>query len=315
MRSEPYMAVYQRAKENLERKGTPDLMGVLRPVQPGMVAGRAFYERFGLKMRLFSAMEADTTFDFLGKKLKSPIMTAPMSENTLREEQPDAFRPISQGTLQFGTQYWIGDCEDSAWKEAASVAPSSVRIVKPWKDRERIITSLKLAEDTGAFAVGMDFESAFYRPDCAPQSADALASHVKATRLPFIVKAIGSVETARIARDAGAAAIVVTAHGGVLGASWAHPLEILPDVVREVGDDVLILAESGVRRGDDVLKLLARGAKGVLTARGLLLGFFADGADGVAEILRVMHEELMQCMMLSGCPSLASISEDILIPR
>ncbi|MFC1492274.1 alpha-hydroxy-acid oxidizing protein [Nitrospinota bacterium] len=315
MSEEAYRAVYERAKAHLEKIGKPNQSEMLQPVQPGMVVARAFYERFGLKLRLFSTVDADTTFDFLGKKLKSPIMIAPMSENTLGNHYPEAFRAISDGANRFGTQYWIGDCEDSVWKEVASVAPSSVRLVKPWKDQERVLASLKLAEETGAFAVGMDFDSAFYASDCGPQSAEALATFVKATRLPFIVKAVGSAETARIVRDAGAAALIVTSHGGSLGPSWAHPLEILPDIAREVGNDVLVLAGSGVRRGEDALKLLARGAKGVLMGRGLLLGLFADGAGGVEEILRILNEELKQVMVLTGCPDLVSITEEILVPR
>lgn len=315
MSEEAYRAVYERAKANLEKVGKPNLLDIVHPIQPGVIAARAFYERFGLRLRLFSAVEADTAFNFLGKELMSPIMVAAMSDNSLGAHYPDAFRALSAAASQFGTQYWIGDCKDSVWKEVASIAPSSVRIVKPWKDRERILASLRLAEETGAFAVGMDFESGFYAADCAPQSAEALAAYAKATRLPFIVKAVGSVETARIARDAGAAAIIVTSHGGSLGSSWGHPLEILPDIALEVGDDVLVLAESGLRRGEDVVKLLARGAKGVLMGRGLLLGLFADGADGVAEILRLLDEELKRCMVLAGCPDLASITDKVLIPR
>jgi isopentenyl diphosphate isomerase/L-lactate dehydrogenase-like FMN-dependent dehydrogenase len=315
MSEEVYKAIHERAKANLEKMGKPNLLDILQPIQPGVVAARSFYERFGLRLRLFSAVEADTAFDFLGKRLASPIMVAGMSDHTLSAHYPGAFRDISAAARKFGTQYWIGDCKDSVWKEVASIAPSSVRLVKPWKDRERIFASLKLAEETGAFAVGMDFESGFYAEDCAPQSAGALAAYAKATLLPFVVKAVGSVETARAARDAGAASIIVTSHGGSLGPSWGHPLETLPDIVREVGDDLLVLAESGLRRGEDVLKLLARGAKGVLMGRGLLIGLFAGGTEGVLEVLRMLDEELKRCMVLAGCPDLASITGGVLIPR
>ena len=315
MSEEAYRAIYGRAKANLEKMGKPDLLDILRPVQPGTVAARSFYERFGLRLNLFSAVEADTAFGFLGKKLASPIMIAAMSHTTLDGHYPNAFRDISAAARKFGTQYWIGDCTDEVWKEVASAALSSVRIVKPWRDRQRILASLKLAEDTGAFAVGMDFESGFYAADCAPQSAEALAAYVKAARLPFIVKGVGSVKAARMARDAGAAAIIVTNHGGSLGPSWGHPLEVLPEVAREVGDDLLVLAESGLRRGEDALKLLARGAKGVLMGRGLLIGLFAGGSEGVLELLQLLNQELKRCMVLAGCPDLASVTGDILVPR
>ena len=315
MSDETYRAIHERAKANLEKMGKPDLLDILRPVTPGTAVVRSFYERFGLRLNLFSAAEADTVFDFLGKKLASPIMVAPMSDNSLSNHYPNAFRDISAAARKFGTQYWIGDCKDSVWKEVASAAPSAIRIVKPWKDRERTLASLRQAEENGAFAVGMDLDSGFYSPECAPQPASALPIYVKATRLPFIVKAIGSVPSARAARDAGAAAVMVTSHGGSLGPSWGHPLEVLPEIARAVGDDVLVLAESGLRRGEDVLKLLARGARGVLMGRGLLLGLFAGGSEGVLEVLRMLDEELKRGMVLAGCPDLASITGDILIPR
>jgi isopentenyl diphosphate isomerase/L-lactate dehydrogenase-like FMN-dependent dehydrogenase len=315
MSEEAYRAIHERAKANLEKMGKPNLLDILHPAQPGTVVARGYYERFGLRLRILCAAEADTGFDFLGKRLASPIMVAPMSDNSLRNHYPNAFRDLSAAARKFGTQYWIGDCQDAAWREVAAAAPAAIRLVKPWKDRDRILTSLKLAEETGAFAVGMDFDSGYYSAECAPQTAGALAAYVKATRLPFIVKAVGSAETARIARDAGAAAVIVTSHGGSLGPSWGHPLEILPEVVREVGGDLLILAESGLRRGEDVLKLLARGAQGVLMGRGLLLGLFAGGEEGVTEILQLVNEELKRSMVYAGCPDLASITEAILIPR
>ncbi len=315
MSEEAYQAIQERARSELERMGKPNLLDMLHPSQPGTAVARGFYERFGLRLRFFRATEADTAFDFLGQKLASPIMIAPMSDNSLGNHYPEAYRALSEAARRAGAQYWIGDCTDEAWEKVAEVAASAIRIVKPWKDRERILYSLRLAGETGALAVGMDFESGFYNEACAPQSADDLAAYVKATPLPFIVKAVGAVETARIARDAGAAAIIVTMHGGSMGPSWGHPMEILPEIARAVGDDLLVLAGSGVRRGEDAIKLLARGAKGVLMGRGLLPGLFAGGADGVAETLDILNEELRRVMVQTGCANPAEIGEEILIPR
>ena len=310
-----YREIYGRARENLEKSGVGNPYDILGPDLPGTEAALMGYEHFGLRMRLMLTDSADTEFDFLGKKLKSPIMTGSMSANTLATHWADGFLQVAEGAARFGTQYWIGDCTDDTWRKAAAAYPSSIRIVKPWRDKQRTLTSLKLAEDTGAFAVGMDFESGFYNPECEPQAADALKGYIKATGLPFVFKAVGSAESARIARDSGAAAIIVTTHGGAHGPSWGHPMEILPEVVDSVGDDVLVLAESGIRRGDDVLKLLARGAEGVTSGRALVLGLFAGGPAGVAEILELLQAELEKSMVLSGCKDLASISGDILIER
>lgn len=315
MSEEAFQAIQERAKTELERMGKPNLLDMLHPTQPGMAVSCNTYDRFGLRLRLLCATTADTSFDFLGQKLATPLMIAPMSDNSLGNHYPEAYRALSEGARRAGAQYWIGDCTDETWKKVAEVTSSAIRIVKPWKDRERILTSLRLAEESGALAVGMDFESGFYNPECTPQSASDLTAFVKAASLPFIVKAVGSVDTARIARDAGAAGIIVTMHGGSLGPSWGHPLEILPDIVQEVGSDLLILASSGVRRGEDALKLLARGAKGVLMGRGVLPGLFAGGADGVTEILSLLNQDLKRVMVQAGCANLQEVGEEILIPR
>lgn len=315
MIEEDYQAIYDRAKAYLEQIGKPNLLDILRPVQPGVVAARAAFEPFGLTLRMLSCTDADTSFDFLGRKLKSPIMTASLGFAAVNNVRPDGFRMILEGARRCGAQCWVGDCDDDAWKDLAKLAPSLVRVVKPWKDEDRILRSLAVAEETGALAVGVDFEAAYRTAGCEPKSPRALASYVKATRLPFIVKGVGSLQSARVARDTGAAAIVVSTHGGAVGPAWGHPLETLPEIVSGMGDHLLVLAESGVRRGEDILKLLARGARGVVVGRVLLLGLAADGADGVAEILRVLNEDLKECMVMAGCPSLSSIGEDILVRR
>ncbi len=66
--------------------------------------------------------EADTGFDFTGKRLRGPIMTALMSENTLGRHRRDAFRAVAEGAARFGTQYWMGDCADATWRKVAALS-------------------------------------------------------------------------------------------------------------------------------------------------------------------------------------------------
>ena len=310
-----YQEIYERAQVNVGKMGAGNPYDILGPDLPGTETALMGYERFGLRMRLMLTDSANTEFDFLGKKLKTPIMTGSMSANTLAAHWADGFLQVAEGRCALRHAILDRRLHGRHLGARPAAYPSSIRIVKPWRDRQRTLTSLKLAEDTGAFAVGMDFESGFYNPECEPQRADALEGYVKATGLPFVFKAVGSADTARIARDAGAAAIIVTTHGGAHGPSWGHPMEILPEIVDAVGDDVLVLAESGVRRGDDVLKLLAQGAKGVTSGRALVLGLFAGGPAGVVEMLELLQAELEKSMVLAGCKDLASISGDILIDR
>jgi len=89
----------------------------------------------------------------------------------------------------------------------------------------------------------------------------------------------------------------------------------LPEVIDAVGDRVEVYVDGGVRRGTDVLKALALGARGVLVGRPVLWGLAAHGADGVAGVLRGLVEELDLAMALSGCARIDDVTADLLAPR
>ena len=118
-----YQEIYERAQANLEKSGAENPYDILGPDLPGTETALAGYERFGLKMRLMLTDKADTGFDFLGKKLRCPVMTGSMSANTLAAHWPDGYLQVAEGAARFGTQYWIGDCEDDTWREAAASLP------------------------------------------------------------------------------------------------------------------------------------------------------------------------------------------------
>jgi 4-hydroxymandelate oxidase len=132
------------------------------------------------------------------------------------------------------------------------------------------------------------------------------------TKLPIAIKGIVRVDDAKRARDAGAAAIVVSNHGGrQLDASPAT-LDALAPIADAVGRDIEVLVDGGVRRGVDVLKALALGAKAVLVGRPILWGLGHDGENGARAVLETFARELDLAMALAGCPSLESIGRDLI---
>lgn len=143
---------------------------------------------------------------------------------------------------------------------------------------------------------------------------DALAWLRSITKLPIVVKGLVRADDATRAIAAGAAAVVVSNHGGrQLDAS---PATI--DVVARIADAVAgageILVDGGVRRGTDVVKALALGARAVLVGRPVLWGLAAGGRAGVAAALDVLRRELDLAMALCGCPELATITRDLVQP-
>lgn len=135
------------------------------------------------------------------------------------------------------------------------------------------------------------------------------------TRLPIVVKGLVRPDDARRAADAGAAAIVVSNHGGRQLDTSPSTIEVLPriaDALAAVPAAPELYLDGGVRRGTDVVKALASGARGVLLGRPILWGLAVDGSAGVAGALGIVRRELDLAMALCGCPDLASITRDLL---
>lgn len=132
------------------------------------------------------------------------------------------------------------------------------------------------------------------------------------TRLPILVKGVVRADDARRAVDHGAAAIVVSNHGGRQLDASPPTAEALPRVVDAIGGAAEVLVDGGIRRGVDVLRALALGARAVLVGRPVLWGLAAGGRDGAAAALAILRRELDLAMALSGCPDVASITRDLL---
>lgn len=123
----------------------------------------------------------------------------------------------------------------------------------------------------------------------------------------LIVKGIMTVEDARTALDLGADGIVLTNHGGRQLDGAISPMEILPEVADAVGDRLTILIDSGFRRGADIAKALALGARAVLLGRATLYGVAAGGEAGAAHALRILRSEFDRVMALLGCTSVGDL--------
>ncbi len=140
---------------------------------------------------------------------------------------------------------------------------------------------------------------------------DAIAWLRSITRLPVLVKGIVRADDAVRAIDHGAAGVIVSNHGGrQLDASPAT-IDVLPRIADAVGGRGEILVDGGIRRGADVIKALALGARAVFVGRPVLWGLAAGGRAGVAAALAMLRRELDLAMALCGCPDVASITRDL----
>jgi len=134
-------------------------------------------------------------------------------------------------------------------------------------------------------------------------------------KVPVLLKGILSPEDARLAVQHGVAGVLVSNHGARNLDTVPATIEALPGVVEAVDGRIPVLVDGGVRRGTDVVKALALGAKAVLIGRSYLWGLAANGAAGVEQVIKILRTEFLAAMALCGTPSLAKIDRNLLWPE
>ncbi|WP_165189131.1 FMN-dependent L-lactate dehydrogenase LldD [Caulobacter soli] len=129
---------------------------------------------------------------------------------------------------------------------------------------------------------------------------------------PLIIKGVLDPEDARAAADIGADGVVVSNHGGRQLDGVLSSARALPAIAEAVGDRLTVLADSGVRSGLDVVRMLALGAKGVLLGRAWVYALAARGGPGVSQLLDLIEKEMRVAMALTGVNTLGQIDRSIL---
>ncbi|UCG76506.1 MAG: alpha-hydroxy-acid oxidizing protein [Gemmatimonadota bacterium] len=132
------------------------------------------------------------------------------------------------------------------------------------------------------------------------------------SQLPLVIKGIVDPEDARRAVDHGAAAVIVSNHGGRQLDTSIATIDALPAVAEAVDGRIPVLVDGGVRRGTDVVKALALGARAVLVGRPVLWGLAVNGEEGVAQVLDILRKEFDVALGLCGCRSCAELDRDLL---
>lgn len=142
---------------------------------------------------------------------------------------------------------------------------------------------------------------------------DDLSRLRQSTRLPILLKGILHPDDARKAVDHGVAGVIVSNHGGRQVDGAIAALDALPGVVDAVGDRTTVLFDSGIRRGADVIKAMALGAKCVLLGRPYCFGLAVNGEHGVRSVLENLIADIDLTLGLSGCASFAELGRDHLV--
>jgi 4-hydroxymandelate oxidase len=135
------------------------------------------------------------------------------------------------------------------------------------------------------------------------------------TKLPIVTKGVMTGEDAHLAVEHGVDAIVCSNHGGRQLDSSMASLDALPDVVDAVGGRVEVLFDGGIRRGTDVLKALALGARAVLIGRPVFWGLGTGGAPGLQRLVELIRGELISAMGHTGVTSVRDVPRNVIVPN
>jgi isopentenyl diphosphate isomerase/L-lactate dehydrogenase-like FMN-dependent dehydrogenase len=283
-----------------------------------------------VKLNLRTIHEAKTpvtTIQLFGKELSMPILGAPMTGTAINMggalTEQEWIQAVVTGCKNAGTIGMTGDTADPACFEAGAVAIENeqglgITFIKPRTSQEEIINRIRRAEEVGALAVGIDIDGAglitmaLRGQPVGPKSKAELKELIESTKLPFILKGIMTVDEAEIAAEIGAAAIVVSNHGGRVLDDTPGAADVLAEIAETVRGQLTVFADGGVRTGVDVLKYIALGADAVLVGRPLMHGAFGNGAEGVKLLMETMANELKQAMILTGSASVAEIDERVI---
>ena len=282
---------------------------------------RLALERIMLRLKVIHGLETvNTRVNILGQTVGTPIIVAPFAR--MNRVHPEAEMAIARGAEKAGAMMFLGPVSSYSIKEI--VEATGIRVAwngDPLKDRKKLLTLIRQAEKAGSCAVGLcvdDFQGIKIRDrlrvlPTASLSKEAVREARQETSLPFFLKGIMTVEDALTAAEAGVDAIVVSNHGGRVLDGCQASIEVLPEIVKAVGSSVEILIDGGFRRGTDVLKALALGAKGVLVGRPICWGLGAGGSEGVAHVLQMLTSELIRTMILTNVPDVKHVPRDIVV--
>ncbi len=275
---------------------------------------------------MHEAANPDTHFSFFDRILTAPLMAAPITAVGIQTDgqlsDEDWAEAVVFGSRQAGTIAWTGDGPDPRHFQSGIAAlrkagVPGVPVIKP-RQNKVIFEYIKRAEEAGALAVGIDVDAAgiinmkLKGQPVGPIREEQLREIMESTSLPVILKGIMTADEADLAARVGAAGIVVSNHGGRVLDHTPGTAEVLPEIASQVSGRMLVLADGGIRSGVDILKMLALGADAVLIGRPLIVGAAGAGAEGVALIIYRLADEMKTAMILTGCPSLTGISNEIL---
>ena len=309
----------------------------------------AAWRRLRLRPRMLNDITGiDTGVSILGVRLETPIMVAPFGRHRLFH--PDGERATARGAAAAGSVFVLPTTSTVSMEDVAAEPGAAPRWFQLYLPPDRALTEnlIDRAAAAGFGAVvltvdqpvygsspraaraplkpspdirnanlpGQPIAQNAYKPDYSgrvtfPATWRDLEWLVRRSSIDVLVKGVLRGDDALRCVEAGAKAVIVSNHGGRhLDASIATA-DALPEIAAAVARKAELYVDGGIRRGTDIVKALALGARAVLVARPVIWGLALDGADGVRAVLDHLRAELVRSMALCGTARLDEITPDL----
>lgn len=292
----------------------------------------------------------DTRLDLLGTQLDFPVLLSPTASHRLFH--PEAEAATARGATSAGALWVASTMASRPIGELGALATGPLWFqLYIQRDRALTVKLVERAATAGARAIVLTVDTpvngrrerdlrnglamrhswrpanlcdlgrveldpaGIYDPCLDPAATWKTVGWLAAeTSLPIVVKGVLRADDARRAVDCGAAAVMVSNHGGRNLDTAIATVDALPAVAAAVGNQVPVIVDGGIRRGTDVVKALALGATAVGIGRPYLWGLAVAGDDGVRQVVELLRRELEIAMALLGAPALADITLDLVHP-
>jgi isopentenyl diphosphate isomerase/L-lactate dehydrogenase-like FMN-dependent dehydrogenase len=340
---EPFLSVadYERIAEERVEPGPWAYLAGGSGDEWTLRENRAAFARWTFRPRVLCDVSAiSTATTVLGTKIELPVVVAPVAYQQLYH--PDGDCATARGAAAAGAGLAVSTFCTRSHEEIAAAAPGLMQWCQLYVFRDRGVTREHLAEAAAAgcsavlltvdtprlaqrerdlrigFAVPSDLPLPYARAaigDAAKNPADQFALLddsvswrdlewiASEAKVPVVLKGVVTREDAETAVEHGAAAVVVSNHGGRQLDGAPATLDALPEVVDAIAGRAEVYLDGGIRRGTDVAKALALGARAVLAGRAPMFGLAAAGEDGVRHVLEILRDELTLALCLLGCTS------------
>jgi 4-hydroxymandelate oxidase len=309
----------------------------------------AAWQRLRLRPRMLRDVTAiDTSVNILGARIAAPLMVAPTGRHRLFH--PDGERATARGAAAAGVPYVMATTSTVTIEEVAQERRSAPQWFQLYLPHDRSVTEglLDRVAAAGFGAVVLTVDQPVYgaspraaraplnpgpdiravnlpgQPAAAhgygaahsgsvtfPATFDDLAWVVRRSAVPVLVKGILRADDAERCVELGTRGIIVSNHGGRHLDAAVATADALPEIAAAVGGKAEVYVDGGIRRGTDIVKALALGARAVLIGRPAVWGLAIAGADGVRDVFEHLRGELVRTMALCGVAKLEEVTRDL----